>query len=87
MGRKWNDEQKKVRSQQLKDYWQSPEGQARLKGMKDAGYDGTGFKKYWAEHKDHSLPDQRVSGTEYMNLYMKKYRQRKPRLLDLQTPS
>ena len=59
MGREWTDEQKQERSQQLKDYWQSPEGQARLKGMKDAGYDGTGFKKYWAEHKDHSLPDQR----------------------------
>jgi len=40
-GREWTDEQKQERSQQLKDYWQSPEGQARLKGMKDAGYDGT----------------------------------------------
>lgn len=78
MGREWTDEQKQERSQQLKDYWQSPEGQARLEQMKNAGYDGTGFKKYWETHKDKSLPDQRVAGTEYMNLYMKKYRQKKP---------
>lgn len=77
-GREWTDEQKAERSQQLKDYWQSPEGQARLKGMKEAGYEGTGFKEYWDKHKDKDLPDQRVAGTEYMNLYMKKYRQRKP---------
>ena len=59
MGRKWTPEQKEERSQQLKDYWKSPEGQARLEQMKNAGYDGTGFKKYWETHKDKSLPDQR----------------------------
>ena len=39
---------------------------------------GTGFKKYWAERKDPSLPDQREFGTDYMRLYMTKYRERKP---------
>lgn len=77
-GREWTEEQKAERSQQLKDYWKSPEGQARLKGMKDAGYDGTGFKKYWETHKDKSLPDQREFGTDYMRLYMTKYRKKKP---------
>ena len=66
MGRKWTLEQKEERSQQLKDYWASPEGQARLEQMKNAGYDGTGFKKYWETHKDKSLPDQREDNTGYM---------------------
>ena len=78
MGREWTDEQKEERSQQLKDYWKSPEGQARLEQMKNAGYDGTGFKKYWETHKDKTLPDQREFGTDYMRLYMAKYRKKKP---------
>ena len=86
-GREWTDEQKAERSQQLKDYWQSSEGQARLKGMKDAGYDGTGFKEYWSTHKDKDLPDQRIDNTGYMRLYMTKYRQRKPRILNIPPPS
>ena len=71
-GREWSEEQKAERSQQLKDYWQSPEGQARLEQMKNAGYDGTGFKKYWETHKDKSLPDQREDRNNlYATLYGK----------------
>ena len=77
-GRKLSPEHKKKISEAHKGKKLSEETKLKIsKGHRGKG-DGVGFKRYWAERKDKSLPDQRTDGTAYMNLYMKKYRKRKP---------
>lgn len=65
-GRKLSDETKKKISEAHKGKKLSEETKRKIgEGHRGKG-DGRGFKKYWAERKDKSLPDQRTDGTTYM---------------------
>ena len=82
-GRKLSAEHKKKISEAHKGKKLSEETKRKIsEGHRGKG-SGKGFKEYWATRKDPSLPDQRTDGTTYMRLYMTKFRERKPRILDL----
>ena len=81
-GKQLSEETRKKISEAHKGKHLSEETKRKIsEGHRGIG-DGKGFKKYWAARKDKSLPDQRTEGTAYMRLYMTKYRQRKPRILN-----
>ena len=77
-GKKLSDETRKKISEAHKGKKLTDETKRKIgEGHRGIG-DGSGFKKYWEEHKDPTLPDQRTEGTAYMRMYMTKYRKRKP---------